>query len=125
MKVLAETEMHMRPEDQLWALEERFWTGGRDSARATTAAGAIMIFPYPAGILQGDEIWKHQPASSGWRMVEMTGRSFSQKGQVAILAYRVQAEKPDTPIFEALCASTWLNDGGTWMRLSHQQTPVT
>ena len=33
----------MHPDEDLWRLEEAFWTSGRDSARATTAAGAIMV----------------------------------------------------------------------------------
>jgi len=111
-------------EDELWRLEEAFWTSGRESSRTTTAAGAIMVFPYPAGIVQGDDIWPQLIANTGWRLVEITERSVCRRGDVAILAYRVRAEKPDTPIHDALCASTWLNDAGSWLRLSHQQTPV-
>ncbi len=115
----------MHPDEDLWRLEEAFWTSGRDSARATTAEGAIVIYPYPLGILQGDDIWAHLPANTGWRMIEMADRSVNRQGVVAVLAYRVQAQKPGSPIYEALCASTWLNDAGRWLRLSHQQTPVT
>lgn len=35
----------MQEEATLWDLEEHFWTGGLDSARATTAKGAVTIFP--------------------------------------------------------------------------------
>ena len=117
-------------DEDLWRLEEAFWTSDRDSARATTAAGAIVIFPYPPGILQGDDILAHLPADTGWRLIEMADRSINRRGAVAVLAYRVRAQKPDgpiqeAPIYEALCASTWLSDAGSWQRLSHQQTPVT
>ncbi|MCC5985237.1 MAG: hypothetical protein JJU42_12820 [Rhodobacteraceae bacterium] len=114
----------MRPGDDLWRLETAFWTSGRDSARATTAAGAIVIYPYPLGILQGNDIWAHLPADTGWRLIEMADRSVTRQGPVAVLAYRVRAQKDATPIHAALCASTWLNDAGRWLRLSHQQTPV-
>jgi hypothetical protein len=109
---------------ELWRLEETSWTSGRASARATTDAGAIVIFPYPPGILQGDAIWAHPLANSGWRLVELADRSIVRLGAVAVLAYRVRAQKDAIPIHEALCASTWLNDAGRWVRLSHQQTPV-
>jgi hypothetical protein len=115
----------MHQDQDLWRLEEAFWTSGRDSARATTAAGAIVIYPYPLGILQGDAALAHLPADTGWRLIEMAERSVSRQGAVAVLAYRVRAQKDDTPVLDALCASTWLNDGGRWLRLSHQQTPVT
>ena len=48
----------MPNEDKLWALEERFWTQGADSARKMTAKGTVFVFPYPVGILQGDALWR-------------------------------------------------------------------
>ena len=115
----------MHQNKDLWRLEETFWTSGRDSARANTAAGAVVIYPYPLGILQGDATLEHLPADTGWRLIEMTDRKVSRQGLVAVLTYRVRAEKEGSPLHEALCASTWLNDSGRWLRLSHQQTPVT
>lgn len=103
----------MKPNDTLWQLEERLWTSGRDSARSTLVSGGIMVLPYPDGILQGDGLWSHPAVSTGWRLVEMTDRTIALRGDIAVLAYRVRAEKPDVPVHEALCASTWLNDAGT------------
>lgn len=108
----------------LWDMEEHFWTFGDDNARATTATNAVMIFPFPPGILQGDQIWAQLRKRTGWRSVVMGERRVIRSGEIAILTYRVSAEKPDVPIFKALCASTYLHDEDSWMRLSHQQTPV-
>ncbi|OOY16182.1 hypothetical protein BMI85_11740 [Thioclava sp. DLFJ4-1] len=105
-------------------MEERFWTSGSENARATTADNAVMIFPYPPGILQGDQIWHGLKRRTGWRSVVMAERRATQCGDVVILSYHASAEKPDLPIYEALCASTYLNDTGRWLRTSHQQTPV-
>lgn len=116
--------MSRQQDDELWQLEEQLWTSGRDSARTRLASGAIMVLPYPDGILQGDDVWSHPAVNTGWRLVEMTDRSITRRGDVAILAYRVRAEKAGAPLHEALCASTWLQDAGTWLRLAHQQTPV-
>ena len=60
----------------------------------------------------------------GWRSVVMSERHISRQVNIAVLAYRVSAERDGVPIYEALCTSTYLNDEGTWLRLSHQQTPV-
>lgn len=109
----------------LWDMEEQFWTSGADNARATTATNAVMIFPYPPGILQGDLIWNHLRDRTGWRSVSISERRLTFRGTIAILTYRVSAEKPDVPISKALCASTYLLDDDRWQRLSHQQTPVT
>jgi hypothetical protein len=111
--------------EALWGMEEHFWTNGADAARATTATNAVMIFPYPPGILQGDQIWTHLRQRTGWRSVIMAERRVTRCRDIAILTYRVSAEKPDVPIFKALCASTYLNDDDKWLRISHQQTAVT
>jgi hypothetical protein len=114
-----------REQDLLWDMEEHFWTSGADSARSTTAANAVMIFPYPPGILQGDHIWAHLRRRTGWRSVIMAERRTTRCGDIAILSYRASAEKPNVPVFKALCASTYLYDEDRWLRLSHQQTIVT
>lgn len=117
----------LSPQDDetLWDLEERFWTGGLDSVRATTAKNAVMIFPYPAGILQGDQIWSRLKPETSWRSIEMADRSAVRRGALAVLAYRISAETADVPIYEALCASTYLLDEDEWLRMSHQETPIT
>ncbi|WP_367880033.1 hypothetical protein [Sulfitobacter sediminis] len=116
---LAPQEQHL-----LWDMEEHFWTSGDDNARTTTASNAVMIFPYPPGILQGDQIWTHLRERTGWRSVVMAERRVMRCHDIAILTYRVSAEKPNVPIYKALCASTYLNDDDTWLRISHQQTAV-
>lgn len=113
-----------REKEGLWDMEEHFWTSDADNARATTATNAVMIFPYPPGVLQGDQIWTHLKQSTGWRSVVMAERRVTRCHDIATLTYRVSAEKPDVPIYKALCASTYLNDDDTWLRISHQQTSV-
>ena len=54
----------------------------------------------------------------------MTERYFKHRKDVAILAYRVSAERGDLPIYEALCTSSYLKDDDTWLRILHQQTPI-
>lgn len=108
----------------LWDMEDQFWTGGVDSAKATTATNAVMILPYPPGILQGDRIWTRHRQSTAWRSVVMAERRVTRCGDIAILTYRVSAEKPDEPTYKALCASTYLGDDDKWLRTSHQQTAV-
>ena len=113
----------MTDDSELWALEERFWTGGGDSARQLTAEGAVMVVPYPAGILQGDALLKHG-GGEAWRSVVFSDRVVTRKGDIAVLAYHVSAERDGAPVYDALCASTYLRDDGKWLRMSHQQTPA-
>jgi hypothetical protein len=114
----------MKTEADLWDMEERFWTEGADSARHMTAKDAVFVFPYPAGILRGDAPWREADVAQRWRSVVMSERHVSVRGNIAVLAYRVSAERNNVPIYEALCTSTYLNDDGKWLRLAHQQTPV-
>ena len=111
-----------REQSVLWDMEEHFWTSGADNARATTATNAVMVFPNPPGILKGEQIWTHLRKRIGWRSVVMVERRVTQCRDIAILTYRVSAEKADVPIFKALCASTYFHDDDRWLRISHQQT---
>ncbi len=117
-------KLSTQDEATLWELEERFWTGGADSARKMTANGAVFVFPYPAGILQGDALWREKDVAQRWRSVVMSERHVTRNGDVAVLAYRVSAERDGQPIYEALCTSAYLKDGESWLRLTHQQTPA-
>jgi len=114
----------MADEDELWSLEERFWTEGAESARSMTAKDAVFVFPYPPGILQGDDLWRESLVAQRWQSVVMSERYFKKENDIAVLAYRVSAERSDIPIYEALCTSSYINDDGKWLRLTHQQTPV-
>ncbi len=124
----ATTDRHdtASPEDQaiLWDLEERFWTEGADSARKMTAKDAVFIFPYPAGILQGGDLWRDKNVAQRWRAIEMTDRYLAIRGVIAVLAYRVAAERGSDPVHVALCSSTYLKDGAAWLRMAHQETPA-
>lgn len=113
----------VKNDNELWGLEERFWTKGADSARQMTASNAVFVFPYPTGILSGDAIWREADVAQRWRSVVISARYLSREGNIAILAYRVSAERGDDPIYEALCTSTYVSDAGKWLRLTHQQTP--
>lgn len=114
----------MADEDEVWRLEERFWTEGADSARHMTANDAVFVFPYPAGILSGTALWGESCVAQRWRSVVMADRYFKLENDVAFIAYRVSAERSDIPLYEALCTSSYLRDDGKWLRIAHQQTPI-
>jgi len=114
----------VQDEATLWEQEERFWTGGADSARRMTAPDAVFVFPYPAGILQGNGIWREKNVAQRWRSIAISDRYLSIRQGIAVLAYRVTAERTDEPVYEALCTSAYVKDNDAWLRMSHQQTPA-
>ncbi len=114
----------MSDESELWRLEESFWLGGAETYRSAMADGAIMVFPYPAGILQGEKITDGVTSGPRWRSVLMKDRAANIRGNVAVLAYKAEAEREAEPIRQMLCASTYLREDGSWRLMSHQQTPA-
>lgn len=114
----------MKTAETLWDMEERFWTEGADSARRMTAKDALFVFPYLDGILRGEALWREADVAQRWRSVVKTEHNFLQQGNIAVLAYRVSAERGDMTIYDALCTSTYVRDDDAWLRLTHQQTPV-
>jgi len=89
-----------------------------------TADDAVFVFPFPVGILQGDKVWSENTVAQRWRSVVMTERYLKQEKDVAVLAYRVSAERGDAPVYEAVCRLSYPHDDGEWLRMAHQQTPV-
>lgn len=110
-------------ERDFWQMEESFWTGGAEHARSLMRDDAVFVFPYPAGIQRRDASLKGMDGNAPWRSVVMKNREFSRSGPVALLAYKAEAEREGDEIFEALCASTYVDDGDGWRLMSHQQTP--
>ena len=93
----------MTYKDDIWALEEKFWTEGAESARHMTAKNAVFIFPYPVGILKGDRLWGEAEVAQRWRSVVMSERYIFRTSDIAIIAYHVSAERSSEPIYEAFC----------------------
>lgn len=114
----------MTDDDKIWDIEEKFWTQGAESARHMSAKDAVFVFPHPVGILRGDGLWREAEVAQRWRSIVMSERQLSRQDNIVAIAYRASAERGDAPIFEALCASTYLKDDEKWLRLTHQQTPV-
>ncbi len=115
----------MSVDENLWELEKRFWTEGADFYEGRLAADAVMVFPFPAGILRGDAIIDGLAGEPRWQTVEMSDQHIRREGVTASLAYLAKAWRDnDDPPYEALCASTYLLDGDDWRLMVHQQTPA-
>ncbi len=115
----------MTDETTLWTIEKRLWLDGAEFYEAHLAADAVMVFPFPAGILRGDAIVSGLIDGPRWNEVEMSDQHCRREGMIAVLAYRARAWRGnDDPAYEALCATTYIRDGDTWRIMVHQQTPA-
>ncbi len=113
-------------DDDLWALEQRFWTEGADFYDAQLAPGATMVFPEPAGIMGRQATIDAVRDATRWRHLDFGRRRLRRHGDdVAVLAYAVRADRGDgDSAYEALCGSVYGRVDGDWQLAFHQQTPL-
>jgi hypothetical protein len=110
-------------DQDLWALEERFWTGGADVYEASMHHECVMAFPQ-VGILSGGAIVDAVRAAPRWRAVAMTERTLAHPSEeVAVLAYRAEADAGSGP-YRATCISVYVRSGTQWLLAQHAQIPV-
>lgn len=112
-------------EDHLWTLENRLWSGGADIYRQNLHRDCLMAFAHPAGVMTYDAIIKAISIAPRWRDVAITERvTMTPREDVAVLGYRVWASREASDAYAAICSSTWLDEGGLWRLVQHQQSPM-
>ena len=108
-------------ETTLWELEKRFWLDGADFYESRLASGAVMVLPYPALLMDRDAAISAIRDAPRWTEVEFSDGSLRRQGGAAVLAYRARAWRGDGAPYRAACASTYVEDDGRWVMLSHSQ----
>ena len=109
---------------EIWKLERGFWLGDARYYAEHMADHAMMVFPEPVGVLQGDEIVAGLAGAPRWSDVTFYVRTGTRAGDTLVLAYRAEATREGAPPYVALCSSTYNHTGEAWELLAHQQTPV-
>jgi len=116
----------MAKEQNLWELEEQFWTGGADFYERHLAGDALMVFPEPAGVVDRKATVESIRSGARWQRVSFTDqRLLAPVDSTAILVYAVRADRGalDTS-YTARCSSTYVFASGHWWLVVHQQTPT-
>lgn len=114
------------PEQELWDLEREFWTGDARIYEERLAPGSLMVFPRPAGILDRASTIAAIQDAPRWGNVRFSSQHITFPTlQVAVLVYEIKADRgaPDSE-YEALCSSTYVELGGSWKLVLHQQTSL-
>jgi hypothetical protein len=116
----------MTLEQMLWAREQQFWDADANFYQRNLASDCVMLLPTPDGILVKHDIVEAIARSSRWLTVEITQRRAAELGDGAMaLVYRAKAQREgESASYTALVSSCYVNRGGRWMLLMHQQTPV-
>ncbi len=112
--------------EELWQFEEQFWLGGAEFYERMLAPEALMVLPFPAGILDRLNTITSIQAGTRWQHVAFhSKRLIRPNPDTAVLVYAVAAgrEAPSTP-YHAQCSSTYVCAGGQWQLVLHHQTPA-
>lgn len=112
--------------DDLWALEKRFWTDGADFYRAAMDPAATMVFRPPVGILVGEEIVDGvEHGAPRWADVAFSEqRVQAPSDEIRVLAYVAEGLRAETTSQKINCSSTYRREGADWRLIQHQQTPA-
>jgi len=94
--------------DELFAIEEGFWTGGEEYFRANRDADCLIAFPQMAGTC-----------------LEKEGRGFIHPIEdLAMLDYEARAVSADGEPYHALVSTGYVRRGDSWKMAFHSQTPL-
>ncbi|SDE06206.1 hypothetical protein [Limimaricola pyoseonensis] len=112
--------------NDLWSLEKSRWLDGAKYYERRLGPDAAMVIPYPDGLQDRTAALEGRRPARQWHAIELHDQNLRREGETVMLSYRIVAWRDccSTPM-SALCASTYLDDDGTWLRLSHDRQPVT
>ncbi len=113
---------------ELVQLETEGWEAlssdrGADHYAEAMTADAVMVVP--GMVLSRDQAVaaiREAPPWSSFRIDDP--RVVRLVDGAAALTYRATAQRPDSPVFEALMTTTFVRDGDRWRVALHQQTPL-
>ena len=116
----------MNRDQELWALEEKFWLGDAEFYERTLADQALMVFPAPIGIMDLAAAVDSIRSAPRWQNVSFSGRHLLPAGpDTVVLAYSVQADRGgEDSRYAAHCSSVYTRGDDGWCLVLHQQTPV-
>lgn len=112
-------------QDDLFAIEERFWTEGADYYAGHLAPAALIVFPEPTGVLVRDEI-ASSVEGARWSEVSLEEHRLLELDEnSALVTYKATALRGNEPPYVARASSAYVRDpGGEWKLAFHQQTPL-
>lgn len=111
--------------DRLLELEAEFWeaAGDPDFYRANFADNGLMALP--VGIMTKPDVVAAMDGATEWESFTIEDPRYVEVGDVAALVYATVAREPGADEeYRALITSVYVNRGGDWMLVLHQQTPV-
>lgn len=114
----------MSLQDELFSLEEDFWTGGGDHYRRFLADAVVMVLPQPAGVMMKEAIVSSLDTAPRWSEVLMEEHRLLELDEdCAMVIYKATARRADET-YAARASSTYVRGANGWKLAFHQQTPA-
>lgn len=111
--------------DELFTIEEGFWTGGEEYFRANLDDDCLIAFPQMAGSYSRDEVAATAKDPSRWQGIETEGKGFLHPVEdLAMLAYEARAVRGNGEPYHALVSTGYVRRGDSWKMAFHSQTPL-
>lgn len=115
----------MALQEELLALEHRFWIGDAGFYRDNLNDRCLTAFADKAGVFDKDDIARTVGESSRWKDVNMKALGCMEPTDgFAVLSYRAAATRGDGQRYYALVSSGYVKRNGGWKLAFHQQTPL-
>ncbi len=126
-------------EDELFAIEEGFWSGGEEGRSPLPPGQAgcglflahvdercLIAFPQMPdfqGVHSREEVAATARQPNRWRGLKISNRSMVQPAEgVAILSYRADVTRADGEPYSALIGSGYVKRGDGWKLCFHQHS---
>ena len=114
----------MKLQDDLLAMEQQLWSGGKTAYRQTLDNDCLVAFTEMVGVSSRDAI-ADQADAGRWHDLDLEPEAFLQPtNDVAILTYRVSAVRGNDQPYNARVSSGYVRRDGAWKMMFHQQTPL-
>jgi hypothetical protein len=112
-------------EDEIWSLEEGFWTAGPEHYETAMHPDCVMAFQAPVGIISGSRIVEALEGMPRWQAVSMKERQAAwPSAETVVIAYEASGERGRSSPYRAYCTSTYVRTADGWRLIQHQQTPL-
>ena len=112
-------------EDDLFALEEKFWPGDAEFYRTHLDERCVVSFTEMAGSMPKEQIAGMIKEGQRWRDLKLARKGFYQPtADVAIITYEVNATRESGALHHANVSSAYVRRGDGWKMALHQQTPL-
>lgn len=113
-------------EEQLLALEKKFWTGDSTFYEQNVDESCLIAFTRDmAGVMSNEDLAATVESSHRWKNLEVDLKGLvTPSANTAILIYEARATRESGGRHAALVSSGYAKRDGRWKLVFHQQAPL-